>query len=84
MIAATRFDANSFFTSTDTTNTQIKDDLNKTLYIECFADIKYFQMSGVDLPNKFEAALSNTTLQDNEINTAMADKTTSVLSWPQR
>jgi hypothetical protein len=26
----------------------------------------------------------NTTLQDNEINTAMADKTTSVLSWPQR
>ena len=31
-------------------------------------------MSGVDLPNKFEAALLNTTLQDNEINTAMADK----------
>ena len=31
-------------------------------------------MSGVDLPNKFEAALLNTTLMDNEINTAMADK----------
>lgn len=31
-------------------------------------------MSGVDLPNKFEAALLNTTLMENEINTAMADK----------
>ena len=55
--AATRFDANSFFTSTDTINTYIKDDLNKTLFIECYADIKYFQMSGVDLPNKFESAI---------------------------
>lgn len=55
--AATRYDANSFFTSTDSINSEIKQDLNTTMAIECHADIKYFQMSGVDLPNKFEGAI---------------------------
>ena len=72
--AATKYDANSFFTSTDTINTDIKSYLNTTLVKECYADIKYFQLSGVDLPNKFENAIQNTTLMDNEINTAVAEK----------
>jgi hypothetical protein len=72
--AATKFDANSFFTSTDTINSDLKQELNKTMSVECYADIKYFQMSGVDLPNKFENAIQNTTLMDNEINTAVAEK----------
>jgi len=55
--AATRYDANSFFTSTDTINTRMREDLSKTLSVECFADVRFFQISGVDLPNKFENAI---------------------------
>ena len=72
--AATKYDANSFFTATDTINTDIKSYLNITMTKECYADIKYFQLSSVDLPNKFENAIQDTTLMDNEINTAMAEK----------
>ena len=55
--AATRYDANSFFTSTDTINTRMREDLALTLSNECYADVKFFQISGVDLPNKFENAI---------------------------
>ena len=55
--AATRYDANSFFTSTDSINTKMRDDLQITLNQECFADVRFFQISGVDLPNKFESAI---------------------------
>jgi hypothetical protein len=55
--AATKFDANSFYTSTDTINTEIKTELNTTLYTECYANINYFQISSVDLPDKFELAI---------------------------
>lgn len=72
--AATRYDANSFFTSTDTINNKMRDDLMATLDLECFATVVFFQISGVDLPNKFETAVLNTTVQDNEINTALAEK----------
>lgn len=41
---------------------------------ECYADVRFFQISGVDLPNKFENAIQETTVQDNEINTALAEK----------
>ncbi len=72
--AATRYDANSFFTSTDSINTKMREDLQVTLQTECFSDVRFFQISGVDLPNKFEGAIQETTVQDNEINTAMAEK----------
>ena len=72
--AATRYDANSFFTSTDTINTKMYDDLKITLNDECYADVKFFQISGVDLPNKFEHAIQETQVQENEINTALAEK----------
>ncbi len=55
--AATRYDANSFFTSTDAINTQMKESLKVTLDQECHADVRFFQISGVDLPNKFENAI---------------------------
>ena len=55
--AATRYDANSFFMSTDSINTKMRDDLQITLTKECFADVRFFQISGVDLPNKFESAI---------------------------
>ncbi len=72
--AATRYDANTFFTSTDTINTRMREDLALTLSTECYADVRFFQISGVDLPNKFENAIQETTVQDNEINTALAEK----------
>ena len=72
--AATRYDANSFFMATDTINTKMRDNLQITLNNECFADVRFFQISGVDLPNKFENAIQETTVQDNEINTALAEK----------
>ena len=72
--AATRYDANSFFTSTDSINNKMRDDLQGTLNRECYADVRFFQISGVDLPNKFENAIQETTVQDNEINTALAEK----------
>ena len=72
--AATRFDANSFFTSTDTINNEIKSSLKIVLNNECYADVKFFQLSSVDLPNKFENAIQATTLMDNEINTALAER----------
>lgn len=72
--AATRYNANSFFTATDTINSELKTELNNTLYIECYADIKYFQIADVNLPSKFENALLNTTVMDTEINTAIAEK----------
>lgn len=72
--AATRYDANSFFTSTDSINTKMRDDLQITISRECYADVRFFQISGVDLPNKFENAIQETTVQDNEINTALAEK----------
>jgi hypothetical protein len=40
--AATRYDANSFFTSTDAINTRMREDLQVTLTSECFADVKFF------------------------------------------
>jgi regulator of protease activity HflC (stomatin/prohibitin superfamily) len=55
--AATRYDANSFFTSTDTINTRMREDLALALSTECFADVRFFQISGVDLPTKFENAI---------------------------
>ena len=72
--AATRYDANSFFISSDTINNRMRDDLQVTLSAECYADVRFFQISGVDLPNKFEAAIQETQIQENEINTAMAEK----------
>lgn len=72
--AATRYDANSFFTSTDVINTRMRDDLQVTLNDECYADVRFFQISGVDLPNKFENAIQETQVQENEINTALAEK----------
>lgn len=72
--AATRYDANSFFTATDTINTRMRDDLQVTLNDECYADVRFFQISGVDLPNKFEHAIQETQVQENEINTALAEK----------
>ena len=58
--AATRYIANQFFTSTDTINNEMRNDLTKTLLAECYSDIKFFQISGVDLPNKFEEAIQQT------------------------
>jgi hypothetical protein len=55
--AATRYDANSFFTSTDSINTKMRVDLATTLARECYADVKFFQIASVDLPNKFENAI---------------------------
>jgi len=55
--AATRYDANSFFTSTDTINTKMRDDLQLTLNAECYSDVRFFQISSVDLPNNFENAI---------------------------
>ena len=72
--AATRYDANSFFTSTDTINNQMRDALQTTLTTECFADVRFFQISTVNLPDTFETAISETTIQDNEINTSIAEK----------
>ena len=60
--AATRYDANSFFTSTDSINTKMREDLQNTLSSECHSDVRFFQMSGVDLPNKFENAIQETTV----------------------
>jgi len=36
--------------------------------------VRFFQISGVDLPNKFEHAIQETQVQENEINTALAEK----------
>ena len=37
--AATRFDANRFFTQTDSINTDMRNDLQATLSSECYADV---------------------------------------------
>ena len=72
--AATRYNANSFFQSTDTINTMMKNDLQRVLSRECFCDIWVFQISGIDLPNKFETAIQDTQIKDNDINTALAEQ----------
>ena len=72
--AATKHDANSFFTQTDQISQQMMQALNTTMETECFSSIQFFQLSGVDLPNKFEDAISETQIRDQDIITANADK----------
>ena len=74
--AATKHDANSFFTSQDEITTKMQQALNATLANECFAILQDFQLSGIDLPNKFEDAISDTQVQDQDILTAQAEKKT--------
>lgn len=42
-------------------------DLNTTLDSNCYASIQFFQFENPDIPDKYQAAIQETLLQDSEI-----------------
>lgn len=71
---ATKYTANRFFTKRDEISLQMQTALNQTLALECYADIRGFQLTDTDLPQKFEDAITETQVQDSQIITAQNQK----------
>lgn len=65
--AATKYDANEFFNSSQLITTRMMDDLNRTLDTNCYASIQFFQLQNIDIPDKYQDAIQQTLMQDSEI-----------------
>lgn len=65
--AATKYDANEFFSISGLISQEMMNDLNVTLDSKCYAQIQFFQVQNPDIPDKYQAAIQETLLQDSEI-----------------
>lgn len=55
--AATKYDANEFFNSSQLITTRMMDDLNRTLDTNCYSSIQFFQLQNIDIPDKYQDAI---------------------------
>lgn len=65
--ASTKYDANEFFNSSQIITQNMMSQLNKTMDLNCYASIQFFQLQNIDIPDKYQAAIQETLMQDSEI-----------------
>jgi len=70
---ATSNDAYSYFSSSDTISANMMTAVTTKLEEECYFSLQFFQLSGIDLPDAFEDAISETQVMDQQIITATQD-----------
>ena len=58
---------------------QMQEGLNKHYETQCFSTIDFFQLRGVDLPDKFENAIQLTEVKKQEIQRANAEKSKTLI-----
>ncbi|KRX01225.1 hypothetical protein PPERSA_05811 [Pseudocohnilembus persalinus] len=71
---ATRYEAYEFFVNRTHIGQSMHRELNSIFTKNCFADIEFFQLRSVDLPDKFEDSISETEVYKQNINKAAAEK----------
>ena len=62
--AATKHGAQEFFSQQEVISMAMQQSLNTTLEVECFISLTDFQLQDIELPDKFERAISQTQIRD--------------------
>ena len=71
---ATKSSAERFFFEVDQIMIEMQQALAETFAQHCYSNIEFFQLSGVDLPNRFEDAIDETQIAKQDITTAQEER----------
>jgi len=72
--ATTKYSANQFFFEKDTIAADMQELLKKSFKEQCFADVPFFQLQTINLPDKYEEAIQLTEVTKQDIQRAQAQR----------
>eukprot|EP00931_Biecheleriopsis_adriatica_P088891 TRINITY_DN63118_c0_g1_i1.p2 TRINITY_DN63118_c0_g1~~TRINITY_DN63118_c0_g1_i1.p2 ORF type:complete len:297 (+),score=70.11 TRINITY_DN63118_c0_g1_i1:70-960(+) len=83
-IAATEHNAHFFFTNRSMIGAEMHDKLNNHFQAHAFAEVPFFQLRTVHLPNDFEEALKETQVKQQDIQIASLEQKTKTVTFKTR